>query len=644
MTPGEFAAKWRGVETGERASAQSHFLDLCRVLGQPGPTDADPTGTWYAFEKGAGKFGGGEGFADVWKRGFFALEYKGKGRDLHAALRQLVDYKDALENPPLLIVSDLATIEVHTNFTGLSPVTRVVTLDDLARPDPSDALAVLRAVFTAPEELRPTHEPAQITETAARHFAELAQALRSRGHDPQAVARELGPLVSGQTGHPSGRWWRGRNALALGTLALISGCSPAATATPAASTSPSAAGASAMATASTPASAQACPWYIAATVSAANAGLPDTAAAYWLEPFQVAPGLRIVVSGTFPDARYASLQVYDAKTAPFTSNGLSSALTDYQIAPDQGGVNPWQQQAAPGGHFSVTLREDVAPGQVNTLPLAPLGTTSGQGYLEYRVYLPAGGDFSKLTAPTLTLEPGGLSASLAPCATRTSPSTAPASTPSSGPTATPAAPSPSAKTRAVGQLEFFREAFDVGTPNADAAYVLAYLTPPGPADVVVIHAKAPTYPPGDHPSPWPAANTDVRYWSMCVGLATAGLPTVVNPLPGGGTDPGCRADAQTKLNAAGEYAYVLGTEAQRATIEGVPGATFLSFSAAQPSATHILMFRELLASSSFTYSPQQVTQINDPAATAAAMGPTYPRAAICPLSTLVAAGVAGCTK
>jgi hypothetical protein len=57
MTPSEFAAKWRGVETGERASAQSHFLDLCRVLGQPGPTDADPTGEWYAFEKGAEKFG-----------------------------------------------------------------------------------------------------------------------------------------------------------------------------------------------------------------------------------------------------------------------------------------------------------------------------------------------------------------------------------------------------------------------------------------------------------------------------------------------------------------------------------------------------------------------------------------------------------
>ena len=457
----------------------------------------------------------------------------------------------------------------------------------------------------------------------------------------QMAADEVVTSAEGRTRYPIVQWAHLRAGVAaLSVLALTSACSPAASPVGTAAGSPAT---TPSPTAEASAAAQACPWYIAATVSAANAGLPDTAAEYWLEPFQIAPGLRIVVSGTFPDARYASLDVYDARTAPFTSNGVSSALTDYQIVADQGSVNPWQQQAAPGGHFSVTLREDVAPGQVNALPLAPAGTTSGSGYLEYRVYFPAGGDFSKLTAPTLTLQQGGPSASLAPCATRPTPSTAPASTPSSGPTATPVAPSPSTKTPAVGQLEFFREAFDVGTPNADAAYVLAYLTPPGPGDVVVIHAKAPTYPTGDHPSPWPAANADVRYWSMCVGLATAGLPTVVNPLPGGGTDPGCRADAQTKLNAAGEYAYVLGTEAQRSTIEGVQGATFLPFSAAQPGATHILMFRELLASASFAYSPQQVTQINDPAATAAAMGPTYPRAAICPLSTLVAGGVTGCT-
>jgi type II restriction/modification system DNA methylase subunit YeeA len=195
MTPSEFAAKWRGVTTGERASAQSHFGDLCRMLGEPTPTDADPTGSWYAFEKGAEKFDGRDGFADVWKKGFFAWEYKGKRKDLRAAYRQLVDYKDALENPPLLVVSDLERIEVHTNFTGLSPRTYTVTLDDLAAPDPSEPLRILRAVFTEPEALRPTFDRAELTEAAARHFAELAGALHARGHEPQAVAHFLDKLL-----------------------------------------------------------------------------------------------------------------------------------------------------------------------------------------------------------------------------------------------------------------------------------------------------------------------------------------------------------------------------------------------------------------------------------------------------------------
>lgn len=72
LTPAEFAHKWRDISTGERASAQAHFMDLCRMLGEPTPHEADPIGEWFAFEKGAGKLGGGDGFADVWKRGFFA--------------------------------------------------------------------------------------------------------------------------------------------------------------------------------------------------------------------------------------------------------------------------------------------------------------------------------------------------------------------------------------------------------------------------------------------------------------------------------------------------------------------------------------------------------------------------------------------
>jgi hypothetical protein len=69
LTPQEFVAKWRGVELSERASVQEHFLDLCVLFGHATPATADPTGAFFTFEKGVTKTGGGQGFADVWKRG-----------------------------------------------------------------------------------------------------------------------------------------------------------------------------------------------------------------------------------------------------------------------------------------------------------------------------------------------------------------------------------------------------------------------------------------------------------------------------------------------------------------------------------------------------------------------------------------------
>ena len=115
MTPQEFIAKWRGSELKERSGSQSHFNDLCALLGLLSPSSADPTGESFTFEKGASKTGGGEGWADVWKRGCFAWEYKGRHANLDKALAQLLQYVAALENPPLLIVSDMDVIRVHTN-------------------------------------------------------------------------------------------------------------------------------------------------------------------------------------------------------------------------------------------------------------------------------------------------------------------------------------------------------------------------------------------------------------------------------------------------------------------------------------------------------------------------------------------------
>src|SRR5690606_37895587 len=111
-----FIKKWKDSSLGERQSAQSHFNDLCDVLGVPRPAEADPTGTWFCFEYGVGKSSGGDGWADVYRRSCFGWEYKGKKRDLEAAYRQLLDYRVSLHNPPLLIVCDIERFIIHTNF------------------------------------------------------------------------------------------------------------------------------------------------------------------------------------------------------------------------------------------------------------------------------------------------------------------------------------------------------------------------------------------------------------------------------------------------------------------------------------------------------------------------------------------------
>jgi hypothetical protein len=194
MTAIEFADKWEGSRRNERAAAQEHFIDLCRVVGVPTPNEADAEGKWYAFEKGAEKVDGGGGFADVWKRGYFAWEYKGKRKSLVDAYHQLLQYREALENPPLLVVCDLNRFEVHTNFTGTVKQIHSFDLDDF-RKRPEKSLRVLRSVMLNPAELRPDTTREQVTEEVAAKFAKLAGSLQSRGHDPLDVARFLNRLV-----------------------------------------------------------------------------------------------------------------------------------------------------------------------------------------------------------------------------------------------------------------------------------------------------------------------------------------------------------------------------------------------------------------------------------------------------------------
>jgi type II restriction/modification system DNA methylase subunit YeeA len=184
MTPAQFIALWQNNPLSERAGAQGHFDDLCELLGVDKPRDPDN----YCFERGAGKASGGDGWADVWKRGHFGWENKRPGRDLRAALKQLTDYALELENPPLLVVSDREIIEIHTAFTGYPDQPRRIAIADLSQPE---HLQTLRWVFTEPEKLRPVKSLAAITEEAAGQFGALAETLRKRRLESQPVAHFL---------------------------------------------------------------------------------------------------------------------------------------------------------------------------------------------------------------------------------------------------------------------------------------------------------------------------------------------------------------------------------------------------------------------------------------------------------------------
>ena len=87
VTPHAFIAKWRASELKERSASQEHFLDLCRLLREPTPAEADPTGETYCFERGARKDTGGDGWADVWRRHHFALGIQGTARGSRRRLR-----------------------------------------------------------------------------------------------------------------------------------------------------------------------------------------------------------------------------------------------------------------------------------------------------------------------------------------------------------------------------------------------------------------------------------------------------------------------------------------------------------------------------------------------------------------------------
>ena len=77
LSPQQFVAKWSKIQQKETAVAQSHFNDVCQLVGHKVPLDYDPDGKQFSFETQTVKPDGSKGFADVFFRGPLYLGVQG---------------------------------------------------------------------------------------------------------------------------------------------------------------------------------------------------------------------------------------------------------------------------------------------------------------------------------------------------------------------------------------------------------------------------------------------------------------------------------------------------------------------------------------------------------------------------------------
>ena len=66
-----------------------------------------------------------------------------------------------------------------------------------------------------------------------------------------------------------------------------------------------------------------CSWPVESTPTSANVLYPDSNSTYWTTPYRVKPGMRIILRGTYPTARYFSIQAYDNNAQPYSVRGVS---------------------------------------------------------------------------------------------------------------------------------------------------------------------------------------------------------------------------------------------------------------------------------------------------------------------------------
>lgn len=379
-----------------------------------------------------------------------------------------------------------------------------------------------------------------------------------------------------------------------------------------------------------------CAWRIMSNKDIVNVAFPDANATYWVLPYLMDAETRITLEGSFPHARYMSLNTYNSQMDTIDT------LRDETITADPGSVNPFQtvvtDPSLPRTWTATVVpvpTGDHARNQIGGVD-TPAGLEPQLGFVIIRVYAPASGTgpAGGVALPTVTYHPGaGLpDRTVEPCTEPFDPATA------TGPAGQAlvaafdqfiANASSASFPGGVAEAKFANPASTTGLfPNGDNKYIATPLSHI-PDRILVVRGKAPTFMNTNAGESVAGNPAQLRYWSMCQNDLQTPYPVI-----------DCRADYQTSLDAHGYYTYVVAAAGEvPARAADDPTVTVMDWGST--SVRKVLFMRNMLPSTGFYPNSVQYSQDNgtDPARS---MGAYYPQATYCQVSVYQYGGWEAC--
>jgi uncharacterized protein YjbI with pentapeptide repeats len=393
--------------------------------------------------------------------------------------------------------------------------------------------------------------------------------------------------------------------------------------------------------------------------------------------------------------------VYDESGQPDTSVG-ATGITDYQLVPDNGSINPWQtQDPYPSDPQTYTLTissESAKPADATNWLSMPSADTGRIGWLMLRVYLPNTppypvsvlGDVTSTQTPpfdlvakllptvTVGADDQRRSATLPQCSS--SQGSELMGTTSEGRELSGLLYDTSANGVFEGRMapldEIVSDRRDASRssvrdcttdadgcdqetvdfvrptnkqtpyPNADSAYIAASYTLED-GEALVVMARLPTTPwnidDGFVPTQWPVDSLQMRYVSFCNYLQEPPYPAV-EVTEGGQTIWGCSNDVEIHTEDSDDVivAVVTAPDQKPTASDALSNFVWLPTNSGQETDPYVFAIRNMLPNPSFAESATNIATTDDAAAAAEVLKSYYPIGVICDIEALEELGPTEC--